>query len=160
MWPSAKPTDDIGTMIKSYIKDVNKLIDEGVKPAADDEDEDDDDDGDFEELPRVPDSDDNRRQEARDDAIEDDVVEESKNAAEKEEKKLFELPPEPFRLDELRISAPMLRNELSDSLKFFENMLREHYGSVKFAQALQVLEQFEKDGHDRYSEQSETYLVK
>ena len=41
-----------------------------------------------------------------------------------EESKLIEElslpPPEPFRLDELRISAPMLRNELSDSLNFFE----------------------------------------
>lgn len=40
----------------------------------------------------------------------------------------MDLPPEPFRLDELRISAPMLRNELSDSVAFFEKMLVENYG--------------------------------
>lgn len=53
-----------------------------------------------------------------------------------EESKLIEqleLPPEPFRLDELRISAPMLRNELTDSLAFFEKTLKETYGSSKFA---------------------------
>lgn len=70
------------------------------------------------------------------------------------------LPPEPFRLDELRISAPMLRNELGDSLAFFREMLVESYGSAKFRQALSVLEQFERDGNDRYTEQGENQLVK
>ena len=62
------------------------------------------------------------------------------------------LPPEPFRLDELRISAPMLRNELSDSLAFFERTLVESYGQAKFQQALNILEKFEREGHDRYTE--------
>ena len=70
------------------------------------------------------------------------------------------LPPEPFRLDELRISAPMLRNELSDSLAFFERTLIESYGQAKFQQALSVLERFEQEGHDRYTESSETQLVR
>ena len=68
--------------------------------------------------------------------------------------------PEPFRLDELRISAPMLRNEHSDSLAFFENMLKESYGASRFQQALAVLEKFEREGNDRYTEQSEEKLVK
>lgn len=83
-WPAAKPTDDIGNKIKSYIKDMNKLIDEGMKPSGADEEEDDDDDEDddnIEELPSVPETDDSQKQEARDDAIEDDesyCIEESK----------------------------------------------------------------------------------
>jgi len=56
------------------------------------------------------------------------------------------LPAEPFRLDELRISASMLRNELSDSLAFFENMLIENYGNEKFRRALSIVEKFEIDG--------------
>ena len=54
----------------------------------------------------------------------------------------------------------MLRNELSDSLAFFERTLIESYGQAKFQQALSVLERFEQDGHDRYTEQSETQLVR
>ena len=80
-----------------------------------------------------------------------------------EESKLMDqlaLPPEPFRLDELRISAPMLRNELSDSLVFFESMLVENYGLNKFRSALAILEQFERAGNDRYTEHSENQLIK
>lgn len=72
----------------------------------------------------------------------------------------MELPPEPFRLDQLRISVPVLRNELSDSLSFFESTLKETYGSTKFQKAIGILEKYEKDGHDRYSEQSEAHLIK
>jgi len=56
--------------------------------------------------------------------------------------------------------VPVLRNELSDSLTFFERTLKETYGAAKFSQALSILEKHEKDGHDRYSEQGENYLVK
>ena len=78
-WPASKPSDDIGNKIKSYIKDMNKLIDEGMKPtgAEDEEDEDEDDDN-IEEVPTVPETDDSQKQEARDDAIEYDGIEESK----------------------------------------------------------------------------------
>ena len=55
---------------------------------------------------------------------------------------------------------PVLRNELSDSLSFFESTLKETYGSAKFQQAIGILEKYEKDGHDRYSEQSEAHLIK
>ena len=116
----------------------------------------------------MPETDDNQKQAARDDSIEDDGVEESKWNQEGgnnylEESKLMDelaLPPEPFRLDELRISAPMLRNELSDSLAFFESILVDNYGYAKFKQALAVLEQHEREGNDRYTEQSESQLVK
>ena len=61
-WPAARPHEDIGSKIKSYIKDMNKLIDEGVKPAcADDEDDEDDEDDNIEEVPRVPETDDNQK---------------------------------------------------------------------------------------------------
>ena len=132
--------------------------------GAEDEDDDDEDDDDenIEEVPSVPETDENTKEAARDDAIEDDAIEESKGGQHgnniMDESKLMEqlaLPPEPFRLDELRISAPMLRNELSDSLAFFESMLVENYGQAKFRQALGILEQFERDGHDRYTEHSE-----
>ena len=59
-WPQSKPQEDIGNKIKSYIKDMNKLIDEGVRPTcADDEDEDDDEEDNMEEVPTVPETDDN-----------------------------------------------------------------------------------------------------
>ena len=79
MWPAAKPSDDIGNKIKSYIKDINKLIDAGAPAGdgADDEEEDEDDDN-IEEVPTVPETDDNQKQAARDDAIEDEEMEESK----------------------------------------------------------------------------------
>ena len=98
-----------------------------MRPPGDDqaeEEDDDDDDDNIEEVPSVPETD--QKQAARDDAIEDEAIEESKSpltGALEESKLIEELslpPPEPFRLDELRISAPMLRNELSDSLNFFE----------------------------------------
>ena len=136
-----------------------------MRPAgdgADDEDDDDDDDN-MEEVPTVPETDENSKQVARDDEIEDDTAEESKASqyAAEESKQYADLsPPEPFRLDELRISAPIFRNEVSDSLAFFEKMLAETYGQAKFRQALGILEQFEREGHDRYTEQSETQLVK
>ena len=61
-WPASKPSDDIGNKIKSYIKDMNKLIDEGMKPAgADDEEEDDEDDENIEEVPSVPETDDSQK---------------------------------------------------------------------------------------------------
>ena len=165
MWPSAKPVDEIGNKIKSYIKDISNLIDEGMKASegADEEDEDDDDDENMEEVPSVPETDENSKQAARDDEIEDDALEESKGQPLQEENQFIEelaLPAEPFRLDELRISAPMLRNELSDSLAFFENMLIENYGNEKFRRALSIVEKFERDGQDRYTEQSENQLVK
>ena len=46
----------------------------------------------------------------------------------------------------------MLRNELGDSLAFFESMLVENYGLNKFRNALAILEQFERAGNDRYTE--------
>lgn len=39
-------------------------------------------------------------------------------------------------------------------------MLKETYGSAKVSQALSIVEQYERDGHDRYSEQGETYLIR
>ena len=87
--------EDIGNMMKSYIKDMNKLIDEEVKSTrADDEEDDDDDDDNIEEVPTVPETDENQKQEARDDAIEDEnCIEESKTAADNallDESKLLE----------------------------------------------------------------------
>ena len=159
IWPSPKPVDEIGNKIKSYIKDISNLIDEGMRAPGEgaDDDEDDDDDENMEEVPSVPETDENSKQAARDDEIEDEAFEyeESKRQPLQEENKFIEefaLPPEPFRLDELRISAPMLRNELSDSLAFFENMLIDNYGSAKFRQALSIIEKFERDGQDRYTE--------
>jgi len=72
-WPQAKPQEDIGNKIKSYIKDMNKLIDAGAPDCADDDDDDDDDDDNIEEVPSVPETDDNQKQAARDDAIEDEA---------------------------------------------------------------------------------------
>ena len=87
-------------------------------------------------MPTVPETDETQNQAARDDSIDDDGAEETKEAASSRQdeetanlmKQLELPPPEPFRLDELRISAPMLRNELSDSVAFFEKMLIESYG--------------------------------
>ena len=128
--------------IKNYIKDINKLIDGGMGPMGEgaDEEDDDEDDDNIEEVPTVPETDENSKSVLREDDIEDDGIEESKVGGQygnyiMEESKLMDqlaLPPEPFRLDELRISAPMLRNELSDSLAFFESMLVENYGHTKF----------------------------
>ena len=166
-WPAQKPKDDMDNMIKNYIKDVNKLIDQGVSPVEAEDDDDDEDDDNIEEIPTVPETDENSKQAARDDDIDDDNVEESKERPYQsnllEESKLMEqlaLPPEPFRLDELRISAPMLRNELHDSLAFFRETLVENYGSAKFRAALAILEQYERDGHDRYTEQGENQLIR
>ena len=35
MWPQSKPSEDIGSKIKDYIKDINKLIDGGMGPTGD-----------------------------------------------------------------------------------------------------------------------------
>ena len=65
MWPQTKPSDDIGSKIKNYIKDINKLIDGGMGPTGDgaeDEDEDEeDDDENIEEVPSVPETDENTK---------------------------------------------------------------------------------------------------
>ena len=45
---------------------------------GDDDDEDEDDDDNIEEVPSVPETDENTKEAARDDAIEDDAIEESK----------------------------------------------------------------------------------
>mmetsp|Transcript_1749 Transcript_1749/g.2450 ORF Transcript_1749/g.2450 Transcript_1749/m.2450 type:complete len:133 (+) Transcript_1749:1368-1766(+) len=59
-WPQARPNDDIGSKIKSYIKDMSKLIDEEVKSTrADEEEDEDDDDDNMEEVPAVPETDEN-----------------------------------------------------------------------------------------------------
>ena len=153
---------------------MSNLIDGGMGLAGEGADgvedtEEDDDDENIEDLPSVPETDEGSKQAARDDAIDEEGVEESKSPLQPgsnnllEESKLIDqlaLPPEPFRLDELRISAPMLRNELSDSLAFFERTLIESYGQAKFQQALSILERFEREGHDRYTEQSEIQLVR
>ena len=63
MWPQAKANDDIGNKIKSYIKDINKLIDGGMNPTGDGAEEEDDDeeedDENIEEVPTVPETDEN-----------------------------------------------------------------------------------------------------
>lgn len=51
MWPQAKPHDEIGNKIKSYIKDINKLIAAGGEAEEEDEEEDDEN---IEEVPSVP----------------------------------------------------------------------------------------------------------
>lgn len=67
LWPQTKPSDDIGSKIKNYIKDINKLIDSGMGQAGDgageegeDEDEDEDDEN-IEEVPTVPETDENSK---------------------------------------------------------------------------------------------------
>ena len=87
---------------------MNKLIDDGGKAPGDggdqEEDEDDDDDS-VDEVPAVPESDDNQKQIERNDSVEDDdAIEETKTPT--MDDFLLEPPPEPFRLDQLRISAP------------------------------------------------------
>ena len=144
MWPGQAQGDDIGLKIKNYIKDMNKLIDEEAKAPGDGDDQEEDEDEDDEnidELPAVPETDENSKQIERNDSVEDDeAIEEAKTP--REDYQIIEPPPipEPFRLDELRISAPQLRNELGDSLGFFETMLVETYGATKFQQALAILE--------------------
>ena len=78
-WPSTKPDNDIGSKIKNYIKDISKLIDDGMPGQGnDDEEEDEEDEDNIEEVPTVPDTDDSSKQVARDDEIEDEGIEESK----------------------------------------------------------------------------------
>lgn len=48
-------------MIKNYIKDVNKLIDQGVSPVEAEDDDDDEDDDNIEEIPTVPETDENSK---------------------------------------------------------------------------------------------------
>ena len=67
--------------IKNYIKDINKLIDGGMGPTgegAEEEDDEEEDDDNIEEVPTVPETDENQKQVARDDGIEDEGIEESK----------------------------------------------------------------------------------
>ena len=87
MWPGSNiQGDDIGQKIKNYIKDMNKLIDEEAKAPGDgdDQEEDDDEDDDnMEDLPAVPETDENSKQIERNDSVEDDDgIEESKTPRE------------------------------------------------------------------------------
>ena len=48
----------------------------------------------------------------------------------------------PINLADLRISMPIRTNELEDSLLFFEQLLKESYGEMRFRRAMQVIEEF------------------
>ena len=58
-WPQSRPMDEVGHLMKSYIKDMNKLIDEEKSNHPEDEEDDDDDDDNIEEVPTVPETDEN-----------------------------------------------------------------------------------------------------
>ncbi len=51
----------------------------------------------------------------------------------------------PINLADLRISMPIRTNELEDSLLFFEQLLKESYGEMRFRRAMQVIEEFQGD---------------
>ena len=62
VWPGQGHGDDIGMKIKNYIKDMNKLIDEEAKAPGDGDDHDEDEDeDDVDELPAVPETDENSK---------------------------------------------------------------------------------------------------
>ena len=86
VWPGQAQGEDIKLKMKNYIKDMNKLIDEEIKPAGDGEDQEedeDDDDENMEEVPAVPETDENSKQIERNDSVEDDDgIEESKSPTE------------------------------------------------------------------------------
>jgi hypothetical protein len=51
----------------------------------------------------------------------------------------------PINLSELRISMPVKTDEIADSLAFFETLLKETFGELRFRKAVQVLEDFQGD---------------
>ena len=60
-WPQSRPMDEVGHLMKSYIKDMNKLIDDEKSNHPEDEEDDDDDDDNIEEIPTVPETDENQK---------------------------------------------------------------------------------------------------
>ena len=76
----------------------------------------------------------------QEDREDDEELEETK-PAEEEEKGQYEQDVRasltgPIDLQGLRISMPILRDELSDSAAFFEGLLRETYGEGRFRKGL------------------------
>ena len=129
---------------------MNQFLDE-EKPKESQlntEDSGDEDEDMTDDLPKVPEE--SQPQADREDQLEEDE-EVTQNIVQ---------PVEPFRLDELRISVPQLRNELDDSIKCFEKLLVESYGRSRFEQGLKVVTGFEQAGGDKYLPKSETELVR
>ena len=107
---------------------MNKMLDDGQKQSGEtsDVDEEEDEDENMDEVPAVPQDVNETILATREDADSDDEIQEESKDNSNNLKMVPEIeqkPVEPFRLDELRISAPILRNELSDSTAFFLKLL-------------------------------------
>ena len=105
------------------------MLDDGQKQSGEgtsDVEEEEDEDENMDEVPAVPQDVNETILATREDAESDDEIQEEFKDNSNNLKMVPEIeqkPVEPFRLDELRISAPILRNELSDSTAFFLKLL-------------------------------------